>query len=137
MREVVIVVALASFFGCHKDEPPPPPVPSATASVSAAPIQSAAEPLPSASASSTEPRALPGVPPVELACAKDTDCGPAFWSDACCNQCEPRVGTKAWAKKLDAFCTKPENKGSGCGAPKPCGFAFGAPRCSAGKCVAK
>jgi len=134
MREVVIVMLVAA--GCHKDDPPapPPPPPAPSASVSVAPASSSV--APAAPEPSAAPSALPGMPPIELACAKDTDCGPAFWSDTCCNQCAPRIGTKAWAKKMDAFCTKPENKNPTC-KPVPCGFAFGVPRCSDGKCVAK
>jgi hypothetical protein len=137
-RSAILAVIL---LGCGRTEPTssaPPPASSSSSSSS-----SSAEPLAAAvtaSASVAAPESAPplaGFPAVDGACAQDADCATSFFDDQCCNQCEPRVGSKGWAKKVSDFCTaKDAGRGGSC-APRACSWVFGRPRCVDGRCASR
>ncbi len=133
---------LLSFLlvGCGRTEPtssaPPPAVSSSVSPPSPEPAASSAEPASSAPPTPVV-QPLAGFPAVDGACTQDSDCGAAFFDGQCCRQCEPRVGNKAWVKKVNAFCTsKDAGARADCG-PKACSWVFGAPRCADGRCVSR
>lgn len=137
-RSAILVLVLV---GCGRTEPTssaPPPASSSSSWPSAEPL---AAPVPaSASASASAPDSAPplaGFPTLDAACAQDADCATAFFDDQCCNQCEPRVGSKGWAKKVNDFCTaKHAGRGGSC-APRACSWVFGRPRCVDGRCASR